>query len=94
MPAINQDREFDLRRSPQIDDGIHRRAHSAARVEDIIDEDNKLRFRDVDILRTIGEQLYIAGGLAPGETVSLSNISNAIEGMTVRPLQTDDVATP
>ena len=58
----------------------------------IIDEDNKLRFRDVDILRTVGEELYIAGGLAPGETVSLSTVSNAIEGMTVRPLETTDVA--
>ena len=60
----------------------------------IIDEDNKLQFRNVDILRAVGEDLYIVDGLAPGETVSLSTVSNAIEGMAVRPLANNDIAMP
>ena len=60
----------------------------------IVDEDNKLQFRNVDILRAVGEDLYIVGGLSPGETVSLSTVSNAIEGMAVRPLANNDVAIP
>jgi RND family efflux transporter MFP subunit len=60
----------------------------------IIDGDNKLRFRDVDILRAVGEELYIQNGLAPGETVSLSTVSNAIDGMAVRPLTNTNVETP
>jgi RND family efflux transporter MFP subunit len=60
----------------------------------IIDGDNKLRFRDVDILRAVGEELYIQNGLEPGETVSLSTVSNAIDGMAVRPLTNTNVETP
>ena len=59
----------------------------------IIDKDNKLQFRDVDILRAVGEQLYIQGGLAPGETVCLSTVSNAIEGMVVRPVANTEVGS-
>jgi RND family efflux transporter MFP subunit len=60
----------------------------------IVNEDNKLQFRNVDILRAVGEDLYIVGGIAPGETVSLSTVSNAIEGMAVRPLADTDAAIP
>jgi len=51
----------------------------------IVDSNNKLQFRDVDILRAVGEQLYIQGGLTAGEIVCMSTVSNAIEGMVVRP---------
>ncbi|MEM1156245.1 MAG: efflux RND transporter periplasmic adaptor subunit [Pseudomonadota bacterium] len=51
-----------------------------------VDGNNQLQFRDVDVLRTVGDELYIKGGLAPGERVSLSRVSNAIEGMKVRPI--------
>lgn len=57
----------------------------------IIDKNNKLQFRDVDILRAVGEQLYIQGGLVPGETVCMSTVSNAIEGMAVRPVADSEV---
>ena len=50
----------------------------------IIDGNSQLVFRDVDVLRTVGEQVYIRGGFRAGETVCLSNLSNAVQGMTVR----------
>ena len=52
----------------------------------IINADNKLVFRDVDILRVVDEDVYIRAGLETGETVCLSTLSNAIQGMTVRPM--------
>ena len=60
----------------------------------IIDGDNNLQFRDVDILKTVGEEVYIQGGLEAGEIVSLSAVSNAVEGMTVRRLTNSGVDTP
>jgi len=52
----------------------------------IIDADNKLVFRDVDILRIVDEDVYIRAGLESGEVVCLSTLSSAIQGMTVRPV--------
>ena len=52
----------------------------------IIGADNKLEFRDVNILRVVDEDVYIRDGLQAGETVCLSTLSNAVPGMTVRPL--------
>ncbi len=52
----------------------------------IIDQDNRLHFRDVDVLRVVDEEVYIRDGFEVGETVSLSTINNAIEGMQVRPV--------
>jgi RND family efflux transporter MFP subunit len=52
----------------------------------IINADNKLVFRDVDILRVVDEDVYIRDGLESGEIVCLSTLSSAIEGMTVRPV--------
>jgi len=56
----------------------------------IIDADNKLVFRDVDILRVIDEDVYIRAGLSAGEVVCLSTLSSAIEGMTVRPVTDEE----
>ena len=52
----------------------------------IINADNELVFRDVDILRLVDEDVYIRDGLEGGEIVCLSTLSSAIEGMTVRPV--------
>lgn len=52
----------------------------------IIDENNQLEFREVDVLRIIGEKVYVRSGFATGETICLSSVNNAIRGMTVRPI--------
>lgn len=52
----------------------------------IITADNRLQFRDVEIIRIVNEDVYVTGGFERGETISLSTINNAIEGMLVRPV--------
>ena len=52
----------------------------------VINTGNRLEFRDVDIARTVKEEVYIKDGLDPGEVISISTISNAVEGMAVRPV--------
>ncbi len=54
----------------------------------VIDEGNRLAFRDVHILRIVGEEVYVTHGIENGDTVCLSTITNAIEGMAVRPVET------
>ena len=49
-------------------------------------DENRLSFREVEIIREVGEDVYITGGLKRGETISLSTVNNAIEGMLVRPI--------
>ncbi|MCZ6642917.1 MAG: efflux RND transporter periplasmic adaptor subunit [Gammaproteobacteria bacterium] len=53
----------------------------------VIDSDNRLRFRNVDVLRIVADQAYVQGGLFAGERVCLSTLDNALDGMMVR-LQT------
>ena len=49
-------------------------------------EDDRIVFREVTILRYVGEDVYISDGVRAGELVCLSTINNAIEGMRVRPV--------
>lgn len=52
----------------------------------VVTDENRLSFREVEIIREVGEDIYITGGLKRGETISLSTVNNAIEGMLVRPI--------
>jgi RND family efflux transporter MFP subunit len=52
----------------------------------VVGEENRLEFRDVGILRVLGEEVYLTTGLAPGETVCLTTLSNAVQGMEVQPV--------
>lgn len=58
----------------------------------VISADNRLEFRDVNIIRIVNEDVYITKGFDQGETVSLSTVNNAIEGMLVRPVTEVGVA--
>ena len=51
----------------------------------VVDADNRLQFRDVNIFRIVDETVYIRGGFEAGETLCLSTISNAVQGMKVKP---------
>ena len=51
----------------------------------VISSDNRLQFRDVEILRIVDEDVYVKSGFSTGDVICLSTISNAIEGMQVRP---------
>ena len=50
----------------------------------VIDADNRVRFRDVKILRSTIESVFVSGGLAHGERVVVSTIDSPTEGMLVQ----------
>jgi RND family efflux transporter MFP subunit len=50
----------------------------------IVDDENRLRFRDVDVLRVDRQSAVIVGGLAPGERVCVSTLEAVSDGMKVR----------
>lgn len=50
----------------------------------VVDEDRKLRIRNVEVHRADANFVYISGGLVAGELVASSAIPNAYDGMAVR----------
>ena len=64
---------------------LPRSALQANRQIYVLSRDNRLEFRDVEILRIVGEQVYVQNGINPGETICLSTVDNAVAGMRVRP---------
>ena len=60
----------------------------------VVGNDNRLQFRDVTILRSVDENVYITDGIRPGELLCLSPVNNAVPGMLVQPVtETALVAT-
>ena len=59
----------------------------------VVDEEERLRFREVDILRMEPNRAIIQGGLAPGERICLSALDAPIDGMQVEVLK-DETAEP
>jgi RND family efflux transporter MFP subunit len=51
----------------------------------IVDDENRLRIREVDILRREREEILVSSGLAAGQRIVLTNLSGAAEGMLLRP---------
>lgn len=58
----------------------------------VVDADDRLRFRDVTVLRTEGERAVISEGLAAGDRVTVSPLATVTDGMKVRTV--DDGAEP
>lgn len=50
----------------------------------VVDSDNKLEFRNVEILRETDDEVYISRGLAAGDRVCVSPMDTPVEGMTVK----------
>ena len=50
----------------------------------IIDADNRVRFRDIEVLRSTVESVLVSGGLAQGERVVVSTMDSPTEGMLVQ----------
>jgi len=50
----------------------------------LVDEDNRLRLREVEIVRAEREQVVVKSGLAPGDRVVLTDITGAAAGMLLR----------
>jgi RND family efflux transporter MFP subunit len=52
----------------------------------VVDDENRLRFRTVEVLRAGRENVVVGAGLQPGERVCISTIEAVTDGMRVRPL--------
>lgn len=52
----------------------------------VVDTENRLHFREVEVLRVYRDDAFITGGLAKGERVSVSSLQTVVEGMRVQPL--------
>ena len=50
----------------------------------VIDPENRVRFREVGVLRTTTESVYVNSGLSSGERVAVSAIDSPTEGMLVQ----------
>jgi RND family efflux transporter MFP subunit len=52
----------------------------------VINADNKLEIRTVNVLSTSEEQVLVSSGVEPGERVVTSTLPNAVDGMDVEPI--------
>ena len=50
----------------------------------IVDEDNRIRIRDVDVIRADARYAYIGSGAEAGERIAISAIETPLNGMYVR----------
>jgi RND family efflux transporter MFP subunit len=55
----------------------------------VLNGDNRVRFRDVEVLRKTANDVVIRSGLEAGERVVLSQLATVTDGMKVRTLTTD-----
>lgn len=60
----------------------------------VVDPDDKLRFREVKVLRRQGELVYVAGGLQEEERVCLTELPEMVEGMSVAIQMAEDSTEP
>lgn len=52
----------------------------------IVDAENKMFYREVEIFRLEDDRVLISGGLLPGERICTSPIQAVVNGMTVQPV--------
>lgn len=52
----------------------------------VINEENELEIRTVDVLSTSEERVLVKSGVVPGDRVVTSPVPNAVDGMAVEPL--------
>ena len=52
----------------------------------VVDAQSQLWVREVNVLRSANDEVYITGGLSAGEKVCISPLQSTVEGMVVRVL--------
>ncbi|MEE9282315.1 MAG: efflux transporter periplasmic adaptor subunit, partial [Myxococcota bacterium] len=52
----------------------------------VLDAENRLYLRDVEVLRIDRDDVLIRAGLEPGERVCISQLQTVVEGMEVQPI--------
>jgi RND family efflux transporter MFP subunit len=70
---------------------------AALRADDrilVVDPEDRIRLRPVEVLRRDGERVIARASLAPGERLCLSRLEPATDGMRVRPLETGSAPDP
>lgn len=55
----------------------------------VVTPENTIDIREVDIVRASEDEVFIRGGLEEGEIVSLTALEFVVDGMPVRPAETD-----
>ncbi|MBI1357994.1 MAG: efflux RND transporter periplasmic adaptor subunit [Acidobacteria bacterium] len=69
---------------------------TAMRDEDtvmVVSADNRIEFRDVQVLRAERDRVLINGGLSAGERICVSTLEAAVAGMEVRVLEDSEAAS-
>ncbi|SDK55285.1 efflux RND transporter periplasmic adaptor subunit [Microbulbifer yueqingensis] len=49
----------------------------------VLDAENKLRFKTVELLQTVGDEVWVRGDIEPGERVIVSSLGYSREGMVI-----------
>jgi multidrug efflux pump subunit AcrA (membrane-fusion protein) len=52
--------------------------------------DDRLRYRPVEVVRTLDDEVIVGAGLEAGELVCVSNLETVVDGMRVRSLRDDE----
>lgn len=52
----------------------------------VVDADNRIHFRDINIMRYENDKVLVSGGLQSGEFVNVSPIQTVVEGMRIKPV--------
>ena len=52
----------------------------------VVDKENRLRYRTVELLRVYGEDAFISAGIEKGELICISPLQAVVDGMLVEPL--------
>lgn len=52
----------------------------------VIDADNRIQFRNIEILRFVNDNVLVSSGLETGDIVNVSPLQMVIEGMRVKPI--------
>ena len=52
----------------------------------VVDDEDRLRFRDVDVMRRDRKDAFIRAGVAPGDRICISALETPVDGMHVRPV--------
>ena len=64
----------------------------------VVDARDRLRYREVHVLRRSRDEVYVNGGLERGERVCVSSLEGVVDGMAVRtsdiPQTADGSAAP
>jgi hypothetical protein len=50
----------------------------------VVDAEDRMRLREVDVLRTEGDTVILADGLETGDRICLSVVDAVVDGMPVR----------